>query len=63
MYNVTFLGLTSQKQNFKRPETAGSIAMNSKPQLFKTVETAGPIASTGASSTSSSSCGSTVAVA
>ncbi|MBR2068750.1 MAG: hypothetical protein IJ877_03205 [Candidatus Gastranaerophilales bacterium] len=64
MYNVNFLGLTSQKQNFKRPETAGSIAYNAKPQLFKAVpETAGSVASTGSSSSTGSSCGSTVAIA
>ena len=64
MSSVNFLGLTSEKQNFKRPETAGTIAMNKPPQLFKSVpETAGSIASSGSSSSSGSSCGSTVAVA
>ena len=61
---VEFLGLT-KKQSLQRPETAGSIAYNSKPQLFRSVpETAGSIASSsGATSSNSSSCGSTVAVA
>ena len=66
MFNtVNFLGLTS-KPNFNKPETAGSIAYNSKPQLFRPVETAGSIASSSTSagsSSGSSSCGSTVAVA
>jgi len=42
MFNVNFLGLTSQKQNFHKAETAGSIA-------YKPAETAGSIASVGSS--------------
>ena len=62
MNKVDFLGLT-QKQNFKKPETAGTIAY-SQPQLFKAVpETAGSVASAGSASSGGSSCGSTVAVA